>query len=416
MVDSPPPRRPMGERTASTITTSRMAVDPTGGRRVSSVRPRAASAAAGAGGPLQGRRGGAWRASARPARPDVAGRASSRRHSRAPRRGGRAAVPWEQSCPGGVTEQPASARTASHGPFVLVRGDVEMLSGARRGDQRPRALALDDQGQVEQQRVLVVAADDLHARRAARRPCRSGSRRRVADDVGGIVSAPLFSGPTCTSPTRVFSVTSAGKATSGLVAAMTKSTSSNTAAMASLASVRLRLGLGRRLEVHQRGRRTRGRRRSRRSGRPCSRAKVAEVGEQRRQVADRPTRRRGRAASTGDVDDLEAGVLGQGLAGRAHAAPRPRAARSPSRASGRSTTRLPRIASRCVPRSRSQPSMRGQRVRVAACRSPSSTSYQRATSRTERARQPSDDGDRGDHGVAGRGGCARRCPSCRPGR
>ena len=56
--------------------------------------------------------------------------------------------------------------------------------------------------------------------------------------LAGIVSRPLFSGPTETLPTRVLMPMSAAKATSGLVAQTTMSASSNTSAMRSLASVR----------------------------------------------------------------------------------------------------------------------------------------------------------------------------------
>src|SRR5215207_2704034 len=56
--------------------------------------------------------------------------------------------------------------------------------------------------------------------------------------LAGMVSTPLFSGPTERFPTRVLRPISAGNATSGLVAQITKSTSSKRSAMRSLASVR----------------------------------------------------------------------------------------------------------------------------------------------------------------------------------
>ncbi len=52
------------------------------------------------------------------------------------------------------------------------------------------------------------------------------------------VRAALFSTPTCSSPTIVFTLTSAGNATSGLVAETTKSTCSKRSATASSATIR----------------------------------------------------------------------------------------------------------------------------------------------------------------------------------
>ena len=49
--------------------------------------------------------------------------------------------------------------------------------GRARGHERPRAGALDHEGQVEEQGVLVVPAHDLHARPAGRRPAPPGSTR-----------------------------------------------------------------------------------------------------------------------------------------------------------------------------------------------------------------------------------------------
>src|SRR5262245_26155784 len=111
-------------------------------------------------------------------------------------------------------------------------------AGGGRRDQGPGAFPFEDPGQVEQQRVLVVAADDLEPdREAVDGACGEGDRR-VPTTLAGMVRAPLLSGPTAWSPTRRLKVTSAGNATSGLVAQMTKSTSSNTSAMRSLQSVR----------------------------------------------------------------------------------------------------------------------------------------------------------------------------------
>ena len=64
----------------------------------------------------------------------------------------------------------------------------------RRRHEGPRAFPLDDPGEVEQQGIVVVAADDLHAdREAAHRPGRDRDGR-VAHDVGGDRERPVVLG------------------------------------------------------------------------------------------------------------------------------------------------------------------------------------------------------------------------------
>ena len=218
--------------------------------------------------------------------------------------------------------------------------------------------------------------------------------------LAGIVSAPLLPGPTCCSPTRVFSVDA-------------------------------------RPGTRRRGWWRRSRSRPGRTGRPCASFAAVRAASPRRRSSRfticsaivRP-----KAISDGEVVlavrpavaelQLQAGEVGErpldaerraasrrrrrARVRRLGPAPRRRRRRASS-TSGRTTappkvgaiaTFLPRRS--YVPRSRSQPSMRGSEYGSRLSK-PLVTSYQRHTSRTERAMQPEDHGHRVDERLGPRG-------------
>ncbi len=257
----------------------------------------------------------------------------------------------------------------------------------------------------------MVAADDLHPHGQAVEVPTGTEIAGLPVTLAGIVSAPLFSRPTFGRRPAWLKAMCAGKATSGLVAAMTKSTSSNTAAIASLASVRACLGPSGHLEVQRSWARSRPKAISAlRSSRQAGHGRRAPA--QPREVADGPLEARARAVPTGTSTSTRPASCAELLAGLPDAAPRPRAGPLQRRAWARATDPpAPQVVGAEV----ALPALdAGQRVRVAGvvARRPRRTSGPR--------RAPSAPGSRarpssGRCRCGARGGCARPCPSCRAG-